>query len=731
MKKYAVIFCLLLLPNLLLAQRILDGNNNTIGSSGQIGGDNHKSLNRKDSDKEKEKPVPVGLRTWTVSRFNEYDSVAVDTFSHQFQNTLFTEGVTGHYNTLGNLGSPRQSHIFTDRPYNFSYFIFAEPYDFFIRPFSAFHFTNTLSPITNITYHETLSSDNGEDHINAKYAVNANKDIGLGFNLHYLYGRGYYDHQNTSQFNATLYSSVIKEKYQAHLRLFSNYLKTAENGGITDDDYVDNPQNFPSKFETKDIPTNLTKVWNKMYVNGVNLTHSYSLGYYKSVQVADTAKTKKKNAVPKLKIVGSQAEADSIKLAAIAHKDSLLANDSLAKKDGNDSLIEQRIFVPVTSIVHTLTAAYNQRRFIANEDLSGFFTNDYLAGDSALDKIEHMEVSNLLALDLREGFNKWAMAGIRLFAQYDYNHYKLPLTLWTFEKYNENRLTLGGMLYRRKGKHVNYNLLGQTSSDGTSWGEFELRGEGDLRVKLLGDSVSLNVHGHIANQQPTFFYRHYQSKYAWWDNNLEKQFKTRIGATLSSQKTKTKLSLDVENIKNYTYFGSTLTEQVSGTSTVYTWAYQVQQASDDIQLLSLVLNQNFKLGILNWENELAYQTTTDEKVLPLPKFSAYSNLYLLFRIAKVLRVEFGGDVRYFTSYYAPTYSAPLGMFANQPDANLIKVGNHPIVNVYANFHLKHTRFYIMYSHVNYSSDGGSGFTAPHYPVNPGMIKIGLSWNFFN
>lgn len=191
------------------------------------------------------------------------------------------------------------------------------------------------------------------------------------------------------------------------------------------------------------------------------------------------------------------------------------------------------------------------------------------------------------------------------------------------------------------------------------------------------------------------------------------------------------MAFDLENIKNYTYFGTQRTSITSGTSTTSTWATQVMQSNDNIQLLSLVLNQDFTLGILNWENEITYQQTSDEKVLPLPKVNIYTNLYLLFRIAKVLQVQFGSDMRYFTKYYAPTYSPAVGMFANQSSDELIKVGNHPIINVYANFHLKHTRFYVMYSHVNYSSDGGTGFTAPHYPVNPSFLKLGISWNFFN
>ena len=114
----------------------------------------------------------------------------------------------------------------------------------------------------------------------------------------------------------------------------------------------------------------------------------------------------------------------------------------------------------------------------------------------------------------------------------------------------------------------------------------------------------------------------------------------------------------------------------------------------------------------------------------MPAINIYSNIYLLFRIAKVLRVQVGGDVRFFTAYYAPDYYAPAGMFAVQDrEQARVSIGKYPIVNVYANMHLKHCRFYVNVAHVN--AGAGNMFLAPHMPVNPMTINLGLSWNFFN
>ena len=148
-----------------------------------------------------------------------------------------------------------------------------------------------------------------------------------------------------------------------------------------------------------------------------------------------------------------------------------------------------------------------------------------------------------------------------------------------------------------------------------------------------------------------------------------------------------------------------------------------------MQLLQVGLQQDFTFGPLNWENRLTLQKSSDDKVLPLPLFNGWSNLYLLFRIAKVLRTEIGADVRYFTRYYAPAYVPMIGGYAVQDAEHRQQLGNYPWVNIYANFHLKHCRFYVMMGHVNCGN--GNYFMTPHYPTNQRVLRFGISWNFFN
>ena len=153
------------------------------------------------------------------------------------------------------------------------------------------------------------------------------------------------------------------------------------------------------------------------------------------------------------------------------------------------------------------------------------------------------------------------------------------------------------------------------------------------------------------------------------------------------------------------------------------------QHKGNIQIISANLCQNFKFGIFHFDNDITYQKSTKSDLIPLPTLSLYSNLYIEFKIAKVLNCELGGDLKYFTEYEAPDYSPVTSQFMLQNTNNRKKVGNYPLISIYANFDLKRTRFYLQYYHVNQSD--GRYLWLPGYPMNPGGLHFGLSWNFYD
>jgi hypothetical protein len=293
-------------------------------------------------------------------------------------------------------------------------------------------------------------------------------------------------------------------------------------------------------------------------------------------------------------------------------------------------------------------------------------------------------------------------------------------------KYKEHNLFFGGQMIREQGTMFHYNVDAMYYFSGADAGDFEVSGHGEMNFPFMKDTAQLAVNAFVKRITPSFYFSHYHSKHAWWDQDVEAEIRQHLEGVVSNPSTNTVLSVSLDNIKNYTYFENNGTANEDGS---YSNNVVVRQCGSNIQVLTAKLEQNFKFGILHFDNEIIYQTTSDKRALPLPALSTYNNLYLQFKIAKVLRTQVGADMKYFTQYYAPDYSPVIGMFMTQNELKKNKIGDYPILSAYINFDLKHTRFYVMYHHFNQSD--GRYFWAPGYPINPKSIRFGISWNFYD
>lgn len=639
--------------------------------------------------------IPIGLFSWKIDeRLGNIFETPVDTIQHAFQNTNDTGGPTGHYTYLGNLGAPRISHVFFERKET-SQFFFTDPYDFTVRRPEDIVYTNTKSPFTNLTYYKQGDGRYGEERFKAYFAVNVNKRLGFGFDIDYTYGRGKYTSQSTALFNGNLFAYYRGDNYDMHFSFINENLKVAENGGIADDRYITHPLEMAEgrkTYATYDIPINLNDIWNKNTGYHAFLTHRYNLGFYRDVT------------------------------------------------QENDT-VTRTVFVPVTSFIHTVKMDMNRRKYISydKEQNQTYFQNNYLGNDST-DVTKHFSIKNTVGISLREGFNKWAKAGLTAFMSFEHRRFTLTDTLdGTAGRriptdYKENILSVGGQLIKEQGKTIHYNVLGEVALIGEDAGQFSVEGQGDLNFRLFGDTVRLEANAYIKNLNPTFYFRHFHSKHYWWDNeDLSKIMHTRIEGKLNIDRWRTQLKVGVENIKNYTYLDNTSIKIADKQNEVsFKNNIAVRQHSGNIQVFNAALRQDFKLGILHLDNEVVYQKSSNQQVLPLPDLVLYHNLYIQFGLAKrVLNIELGADVRYFTQYYALDYAPAIGQFYLQNPETRFKLGGYPLVNAYLNLHLKRTRIFVQMYNLIQGTGEKSYFLAPHYPLNPRILKVGLSWNFFD
>lgn len=618
-----------------------------------------------------------------ISPLGLHEPSTIDTLLYNYYQKSIPSEVTPAYATTGNLGSEGQTLLFFQRK-EMSDFFFADALRAWIPSIDTHKFYNTRRPMTLLSYNTGGGKETTQDRLKMTFSANANAKTQIGAYLDYLYSKGSYNYQATKDLVWGISGSYMGDRYELQTFMYHYDLLNKENGGITDDLYITDPaeiQGGSSKVDTKTIPTNLTAAHSKLVGTDIYINNRYKVGYYEEEIV-------------------------------------------------NDSVVN-RTYIPVSSFIWTLN--YKDGKHIFLNDVPGqarFWDNTYLSKTGTNDRTEYSTLTNTLGISLLEGFNKYAKAGLAAYATHQIRKYTqttdtidrittLPEGLSPYpvskvpHKSSENLLWIGAQLTKQQGSLLRYNATAQFGIAGPVAGDIDIDGNLSTRFKLLGDSVTLTAYGKFSNQEAPYLMNHYVSNHFIWENDFGKIRRFRVGGKLNIPQTKSFLNVGVENLQNYIYFNEKCLPTQHGGS---------------VQILSASLNQNFKLGVLHIDNKLTYQTSTDETVIPLPKFSIYSNLYILFKVCGVLDVQLGVDCDYYTKYKSIAYQPATMSFYNQRE---IEVGNYPFMNAYANMKLDKARFYVMFSHVNQGMTGNNYFVLPHYPLNPRKFQIGVSVDFAN
>ena len=734
----------------------------------------------------KNKEVPKGVWAWTVDRrFGDITPTALDTIPHLYQNSIHATGLYGEYNTIGNNYSARLSRIFIDRK-PISQFFFTDGYSFSRMEPEDFHFMNTLSPYTNISYDECGDKQHGEDHIRAKFAVNAGKRVGLGFDLNYQYARGYYQNQNVSHFRAGLFASYRGDRYQMHFLGQAYQHKSNENGGITNDNYITHPELETTQYSEDEIPTVLQSNWNRNKTQHLFFNQRYSVGFFRKVKMteeeikarqfaAESAKQKAKREAEKdgkdkdkpagrqeapvvsdapkgrpkdARIMGDEpvgskkehpVDTTRINVEGKEAMDSLLAAKAL--QDSIDATMK-REYVPVTSFIHTLDLNNYEHIYQSYYTPTDYYLNTYYdkddtggsAGQAAYDKHRYTSIKNTLAVALLEGFNKYVKAGLKVFATHEYRRYSMPdltvgETAYHLSTKGDNALNIGAQLAKTQGHTFHFNAGVEIGAVGFDLGKLILDFSTDVNFPLFGDTVRLAAKGNFTRDVPRYFMEQFHAKHLWWEKSLNAETHTHLEGIFGYDKTHTRLRVAIDEIQNYTYFGMSYTN--TGTARTAMTA-DVYQESANINVLTLQLIQNLRWGILNFDNIITYQNSSMPSALPLPDLNIFSNLYIKFKLARVLDVELGGSLTWFSKYEAPDYSPQLSQFAIQKNGDSKEeLGGYPFLDAYVNMHLKRARFFLAMTHVNAGSGSKRYFLTPHYPTNGSVLHFGVSWNFYN
>ncbi|MBS7353000.1 MAG: putative porin, partial [Muribaculaceae bacterium] len=618
---------------------------------------------------------PLGLRVPS----------SIDTLQYNYHREFVPSMSSDAWASTGNFGCAGINQIFFERKES-SEFIFADALEHWIPNADNQKFYNTRIPMTLLSYSWGGGRESGQDRLKGIFSGNAGKRIQVGAMLDYLYSKGGYDRQALKDFVWGFSGSYTGDRYELQASVATFNSVNHESGGIKDDAYITDPaslQGGDPNIDAKAIPVNLSSAFSRVKGSQFRMNHRYKVGYYEEEQV-------------------------------------------------NDSTIN-RTYIPVSSFIWTFDYKTNTHKFVnenATED-GEYFENSYLSVDGTNEETKYWRIRNTIGIDMLEGFNKYAKFGLSAYATHEVRRYTQvcdtmltssykPENLTPFPEFDiepktiENLLWVGGQLTKQRGSILTYGATAQFGIVGSVAGDIDVSGHLSTHIPLLGDTVSIVGEGFFRNTEASFLLKNYISNHFAWKNDFGKIRRFRVGGRIEIPRFGTTLSAGVENLQNYVYFNTlALPEQEGGS----------------VQVFSASLSQNFRLGILHWNNRLTYQTSSNESVLPLPKLAVYSDLFLSFTVSKVLKINLGVDCNYYTNYYAPAYQPSTMSFYNQTEK---KLGNCPFMNAYADMKLSKTRFFVMYSHLNQGMFGGNNyFAALHYPMNPSRFQLGISVDFAN
>jgi hypothetical protein len=643
------------------------------GLSPQKQGPATKSKSSQKPDSLKQKRI---LRQWTLSSdFSEEVNSPIDTVFSLSNRFRVADKYSPVNATLGSYGLPFYQINFFDRISDPDKFLYSHYYPLMYGPDKAL-FMNTQVPFTELSWSFGGKKETAEQTFRIRHSQNVNRFLNFGLIYDIVFNLGQYSFQRADDKTATLFSSYTRDKYKLYVSFGINNILNFENGGVTD-------LNELGKGTPADVPVRLGGVNNAKSTlknRSLLLVQRYTIGSNK-VSSADT----------------------------LPHKSSGLFGLS-----GTFSYI--------------LVIENSRRSYIDEYPESGFYDTIYKSIQYTHDTLSAKSVKNTVRFDFTtDETRKFRLGGGFGFKNEVFNYTQLfnqtvpeqSVTPQDPAEWKHVNNALVGRLYNGIGEKFKWYATGELYLSGYKAGDFNLNGEISKSFDMKKGSALWLINGGILNRQPSFWFTRWRSNNFIWDENMKKEFRTDLGTSFSYPDRKTSLKFNYSIIKNFTDFDSTAVPS---------------QYTGGLSVAALTLNKGMKAWKFHLDTDVILQTSTNSDVLDLPLATIRAAFYFehLFKFKKTngkLNTQLGIDVTYHTLYHPYSYMPATGRFYRQYDT---EAGEYPFVNLFLNFKLQRTRFFLMFDHINYGMMGDKSYCmVPYYPMNIMMFRFGFSWTFYN
>ncbi len=534
-------------------------------------------------------------------------------------------------------------------------------------------FYKTTGPFTSLGYQ--LASGK-EQMIQAFHTQSPRQNINVGFEYRLISAPGFFITQNNNHNNLRLFSTYAgkRKRYNASFILISNNIKASQNGGIVDDDLLQDP----NKKERVSIVVRLG-----------NLAKPVINPFQANITTGN---------VYKEKIFYLRQSYD------IGKRDSIAINDST----------KEYLFYPKLRLQHTLTMSSNSFNFSDPIADSIYYKNYYnIALTKATDSFQLDEKWQSIINDFSlvqfpdtKNIAQFFLAGVSLqtlklgSSKGDFNFQNVMLHA---EYRNRTRNKLWDILLKGE-----FNVAGYYAAD--------YNAQASLSRFLNKKLGNVNVFFTNVSRSPSFIFNTNSS----FNFNSTSETKKENIIAFGAKSNNAFIEIGFNNylINNYSYF---------------TNFYKTDQYSKPINILQIFASKKIKVRKnIFYYIEATAQQTDNASPIKLPLLFTRSRIAYEGSIYKNLKLSTGLEVRYYTAYKANNFSPILGQFVAQDTTTIY---NKPDITAFLNFRIKNFSAYLRAENLNTTtfkngfSFTDNNFAAPHYPTQAFAIRFGIRWWF--
>lgn len=653
---------------------------------------------------------------WNKGRyFNDALIQKLDTsYNHYFNDYPFMRNDV-NVSYLGIVGSAVQTYDFSKRKSQEGVSFYAPYETYSYSPYSVPMY-NTKTPYTELAYWGTLfaNSERAENDLHIMTTQNVLPELNFTLEYDRFGANGMLENEDVDNrtFSATV--NYTGRKYLMHTGYIYNKMSKGENGGIVDNFWIRD-----TTVGSREIDVRLKDASTLIKKNTVFLDQTYRIpfNFIKNIQERKALRRERALTDSLTAVTDSLEDGVPAELAAEAPQ------EPAAKPVDNDDNITTA-FIGHSSEYSVYRKIYKDNIGLNDTEARKLYNNQfYLNPTATSDSLRVMKFENKVFIKLQP----WSSDAIVSSLNVGIGDKLMNYYMFTPDSYlltgTGNTVWNSAYLYGgAKGQFKNYfhwDADGYYTFLGKEINDFGIDANAGFNIypfrRHRKSPMSFNFHFSTSLKEPEYYEQHYYSNHYRWDNDFSKISRTEIDGTFTVPHWNLGLTAGWTLVKNHIY---------------YDGLAMVTQSGSAVSVMKAALTKNFRLAGLHFDNQILFQVSSNEDVIPLPMVAVNARWYWQFNVVKkVMQMQLGANVTYTTDWYAPGYSPALGMFYNQ---KVEKYGNCPYIDAFVNIQWKRACIFVKVVNVGmgWPMDKADYFSAHGYIRPQRAIKLGIFWPFY-